>query len=143
MSHTDEPIYSADAKLSSDQASLLQLPSNTNAELVKKIRRCSEKMTESLYMLANEPVLGCFRIYEHLAKSGVQMATKANQMRQLKNELNGGLFDVEYSIESVRKMSASDSRFREGHESLKNALFYKQQLDYEQKRKTEQQRLSS
>jgi hypothetical protein len=119
----------------SSETSLLQLPGGGDGELDKKIRKCSDRITDCVYVLANEPVLGCYRVYEHVHKTSVQLASRNKQLRNLQAQLSGGLFDVEYSIDSVRKMADSVQRFRAGHESLKNALFHKQQLDYELQRK--------
>lgn len=121
--------------VASDSVSLLQMPIGTDGELDKRIRRCSDRIGESVYVLANEPVLGCYRVYEHVLKTSGQLTQRNKQLRALQSQLSGGLFDVQYSIDSVRQMADTAPIFRAGHESLKNALFYHQQLKYETQRK--------
>lgn len=127
---------SSPAESVDSQVSLTSLSIEPDAELEKKIRRCSDRMTECIYGLANEPVLGCYRVYEHISKTTSQLTNRDKQLRELHNQLTGGLFDMEYSIVSVRKMAESVAQFQAGHQSLKDALFYKQQLDYEMQRKS-------
>lgn len=52
-------------------------------------------------------------------------------MRKLKKGLQKCCFGIDYSIKTLKSMDSSVQHFQNMQELLKNALFMKQQLDYE------------
>lgn len=56
-------------------------------------------------------------------------------MNKLKEELQGVCYDLEYSVEAVKSIDAADEPLNNIQELLKNAIFLKQQLKYEETRR--------
>jgi len=102
-------------------------------ELVKKTRKACEKVTETTYVLANEPMLGCYRLQEHCHKTVPQMTHLRIDQRKLNQELQGTLYDIDYSINILKTIkSNTDKHFETIQDLVKNSLFLKQQLDHEE-----------
>lgn len=53
-------------------------------------------------------------------------------MKKVRRNLQGCCYGVDYSINSIKQMEGSTVHFQNIQELLKNALFIKQQLDYEE-----------
>ena len=53
-------------------------------------------------------------------------------MKKIQNRLKGNFFDLEYSISAIKSMYGTERQFQNIQELLKNSLFLKQQLDYEE-----------
>ncbi|XP_054156792.1 BLOC-1-related complex subunit 8-like [Oppia nitens] len=103
-----------------------------DSDLAKKTKKTCEKISENMYILGNEPSLACFRIQEHCHKSVPQLMDKMNDMKKLQNRLKGNFFDLEYSIGALKSMSGTECHFQNIQELLKNSVFLKQQIDYEE-----------
>lgn len=56
-------------------------------------------------------------------------------MLKLKDDLTGVCYDLEYSVEAVKSIDAADEPLKNIQELLKNAIFLKQQLKYEETRR--------
>lgn len=56
-------------------------------------------------------------------------------MEKLRNELNGICFDIDYSLETLKAIENADEPLKNIQESLKNAIFLRQQLKYEETRR--------
>ena len=128
--------------LTSTLANTLQNTINlTELDLNRKVTKALEKCTYCIYSLSNEPTLACYCIEEHLIKTGVQLTDKREEMRKLDKQLSGALFDMEFSIESIKRMKNSNENFKTTQDLIKNAIFCKQQIDYNDltKRKFQQQ----
>lgn len=108
----------------------LPTPLTNEQELSRKVNKSLEKCTSCIYAIANEPTLACFCIEEHLFKTGGQLVEKNEEMRKLDKQLSGALFDVDFSIESIKKMKNTLSNFKTTQDLIKDAIFHKQQIDY-------------
>lgn len=53
----------------------------------------------------------------------------------MRNDLNGIVFDIDYSLETLKSIENADEPLRNIQESLKNAIFLRQQLKYEETRR--------
>lgn len=115
--------------------------SSSESELNRKVTRALEKCTSCIYSISNEPTLACYCIEEHLIKTGIQLTDKRDEMRKLEKQLSGAIFDIEFSIESVKRMKNSNQNFKNTQDLIKDAIFCKQQIDYNNlsKRKFQQQ----
>lgn len=60
---------------------------------------------------------------------------KRSDVTKLKEELQGVCYDLEYSVEAVKSIDAADEPLKNIQELLKNAIFLKQQLKYEETRR--------
>lgn len=60
---------------------------------------------------------------------------KRTDVLKLKDELQGVCYDLEYSVEAVKTIDAADEPLKNIQELLKNAIFLRQQLKYEETRR--------
>ncbi|CAG2171390.1 unnamed protein product [Oppiella nova] len=109
---------------------------HTDSDLTKKTKKTCEKISENLYILGNEPSLACYRIQEHCHKSVPQLVDKMvamiGDMKRIQSRLKGNFYDLEYSISALKSMSGTEQYFQNVQELLKNSVFLKQQIDYEE-----------
>lgn len=117
------------------------MSSSGESELNRKATKTLEKCTSCIYSISNEPTLACFCIEEHLIKTGRQLTERRDEMRKLEKQLSGALFDIEFSIDSVKRMKNSNENFKSTQDLIKNSIFCKQQCDYNtlSKRRFQQQ----
>lgn len=114
---------------------------SAESELNRKVTKALEKCTTCIYSISNEPTLACYCIEEHLIKTGVQLTDRRDEMRKLEKQLSGALFDIEFSIDSVKRMKNSNDNFKRTQDLITNSIFSKQQCDYNalSKRRFQQQ----
>lgn len=117
------------------------MASSGESELNRKVTKALEKCTACIYSISNEPTLACYCIEEHLIKTGVQLTDRREEMRKLEKQLSGALFDIEFSIDSVKRMKNSNENFKSTQDLIKNAIFCNRQCDYNtlSKRRFQQQ----
>ncbi|XP_045216348.2 BLOC-1-related complex subunit 8-like [Mercenaria mercenaria] len=107
---------------------------NPDLELEAKTKKVTEKLSESMNVIANEPSLAFFRIQEHVRKCLPQLAETKHEVQDLQQKVQGASFDAEYAANAVHEMHKSSSHFTSIQDLLKNSMFLKQQIDYEQNR---------
>ncbi|XP_060566961.1 BLOC-1-related complex subunit 8 homolog isoform X1 [Ruditapes philippinarum] len=108
---------------------------NPDLELEAKTKKVTEKLSESMNIIANEPSLAFFRIQEHVRKCLPQLAETKHEVQDLQQKVQGASFDAEYAANAVHEMHKSSSHFTNIQDLLKNSMFLKQQIDYEQNRR--------
>ncbi|KAL8615924.1 hypothetical protein ACOMHN_034600 [Nucella lapillus] len=112
-----------------------------DAELDHRSHRVTEKLSESINTIANEPSVAFYRIQEHVRKTLPQLVEQKHEVEEVQQLVQGACFDTEYAGNAVKGMEKSVVHFQNIQELLKNAMFMKQQIDYEEARKR-QNRLS-
>lgn len=95
----------------------------------------TEKISENVHIVANEPSLAFYRIQENVRKVVPVIIDKRTDVLKLKDDLQGVCYDLEYSVEAVKTIDAADEPLKNIQELLKNAIFLKQQLKYEETRR--------
>lgn len=85
--------------------------------------------------MANEPSLALYRIQENVRKVVPVIIEKRGEVDKLRNELSGICFDIDYSLETLKSIENAEEPLKNIQESLKNALFLRQQLKYEEARR--------
>ncbi|KAK2181236.1 hypothetical protein NP493_405g03011 [Ridgeia piscesae] len=110
---------------------------------LEKLMTVTEKLSENIHMIANEPCLAYFRIQEHVHKTVPQLVEKKHEMNELQQEIQGSCFDTEYAVNAVKGMGRSGRHFNSVQELLKNCMFMKQQITYEQTHSRHQQNQSA
>lgn len=108
---------------------------SVDIELENKVKKASEKISENLHIVANEPSLACYRLQEHIQKSLPQLVLKKLEVNQIHRELQGKCYDLEYSIQAVKSIHRSKENFRNIQELIRNAVFFKQLLSCEESQK--------
>ncbi|KAG4076177.1 hypothetical protein HA402_014726 [Bradysia odoriphaga] len=107
---------------------------NNDAELNVKVKKTTEKISENMHIVANEPSLAFYRIQEHVRKVLPMIVDRKAEVANLNQELQGHCYDMEYALKSIKSIENSDATFKTIQESLKNAIFLKQQLKFEEAR---------
>lgn len=95
----------------------------------------TEKISENVHIVANEPSLAFYRVQENVRKVVPVIIEKRTDVNKLREELQGACYDLEYSVEAVKSIDDADEPLKNVQELLKNAIFLKQQLKYEETRR--------
>lgn len=106
--------------------------SQNNNDLNIKVKKSSEKLSENIHIVSNDPSLAFFRIQEHVRKVIQPILDKRIEVIELTKELQGHCFDMEYSISSMKNIESSGDVFSNIQDMVKNSIFLKQQLRYEE-----------
>ncbi|XP_014209950.1 BLOC-1-related complex subunit 8 homolog [Copidosoma floridanum] len=107
----------------------------SDQELETKVKKATERISENLHIVANEPSLAFYRLQEHVRKALPPMVEKRVEVLALKQQLQGRCYDVEYAVTAIKDMEGATNSFNNTLELLKNAIFYKQQIKYEEQRR--------
>ena len=95
----------------------------------------TERISENMHIVANEPSLAFYRLQEHVRKALPPMVEKRVEVLALRQQLQGRCYDVEYAVSAVKTMQGAEKSFDNTLEFIKNAIFFKQQLKYEEQRR--------
>ncbi|XP_011692565.1 PREDICTED: protein MEF2BNB homolog [Wasmannia auropunctata] len=104
-------------------------------ELETKVKKATERISENMHIVANEPSLAFYRLQEHVRKALPPMVEKRVEVLALQQQLLGRCYDVEYAVSAIRTMHGAGKSFENTLEFIKNAIFFKQQLKYEEQRR--------
>uniref|UniRef100_A0A8D2PK17 BLOC-1 related complex subunit 8 n=1 Tax=Zosterops lateralis melanops TaxID=1220523 RepID=A0A8D2PK17_ZOSLA len=66
-------------------------------EMQLKVKKVTDKFTESLYVLANEPSVALFRLQEHVRRSLPELAQHKSDMQSWEEQSQGAIYTVEYA----------------------------------------------
>ena len=88
-----------------------------------------------MHIIANEPSLAFYRIQEHVRKVLPMIVERKAELVSLQQDLLGHCYDMEYSVGAVKSIERSEDTFKNIQEMLKNAIFLKQQLKFEETRR--------
>ncbi|KAF6205848.1 hypothetical protein GE061_020022 [Apolygus lucorum] len=106
-------------------------------QLESKVKKATERISENIHIIGNEPSLAFYRLQEHVRKALPPMVEKRVEVSKLHAELQGRCYDVEYAVSAVKGIGKSEESFERTRELLRNALFFKQQLKYTESRKSQ------
>ncbi|RZF44668.1 hypothetical protein LSTR_LSTR000620 [Laodelphax striatellus] len=104
-------------------------------DLDAKVKKATERISENMHIVANEPSLAFYRLQEHVRKALPPMVEKRVDVTRLHQRLQGHCYDVEYAISAVKSMENADRIFVDVQDLLRNAIFLRQQLKYEESRR--------
>ncbi|XP_034241456.1 BLOC-1-related complex subunit 8 homolog [Thrips palmi] len=110
-------------------------PAVSDPELETRVKKASERISENMHIVANEPSLAFYRLQEHVRKSLPPMVENRVEVIKLHRELQGHCYDVEYAVSAVRSMEEAAPHFESMKELIKSATNYKQQLKVEESRR--------
>ena len=114
-----------------------------DVELESRIKKATEKISENMHIVANEPSLAFYRLQEHVRKSLPPMVEKRVEVLQLNQNLQGCLYDVEYGVSALKLIEKADESFSNIKDLLKKALVVKQQLKEEEIKRSKKELTSS
>ncbi|XP_032831888.1 BLOC-1-related complex subunit 8-like isoform X2 [Petromyzon marinus] len=98
-------------------------------ELQLKVRRVSERWTDSMWVLANEPSVGLFRVQEHILRSLPELAEHKTNFLNVEERSNGIVYDVEYACGALSSIASSSLCFSSVEGLLQKAINLKEQLN--------------
>lgn len=104
-----------------------------------KVKKSVEKISENMHIVGNEPSLAFYRIQEHCRKVLPLVVERRSEVEYLQQELQGKCYDLEYAVGAVKTISAAEEPIQNIHELLKNAIFLKQQLKYEENKRAKKE----
>ncbi|XP_030760583.1 BLOC-1-related complex subunit 8 homolog [Sitophilus oryzae] len=108
---------------------------NSDSDLEVRVRKATERISENMHIVANEPSLAFYRLQEHVRKALHPMVDRRTDVNKLHVELQGRCYDMEYAVGALKSTSSANETFDNIREGLKNAIFLKQQLKYEESRR--------
>ncbi|XP_055396579.1 BLOC-1-related complex subunit 8 isoform X5 [Bubalus kerabau] len=66
-------------------------------EMQLKGKKVTDKFTESVYVLANEPSVALYRLQEHVRRSLPELAQHKADMQRWEEQSQGAIYTVEYA----------------------------------------------
>ncbi|KAK9758719.1 BLOC-1-related complex sub-unit 8 [Popillia japonica] len=108
---------------------------NTDSDLEVKVKKATERISENMHIVANEPSLAFYRLQEHVRKAINPMVDRRVDVNKLHQELQGRCYDMEYAISAIKAIDKAENSFKSIQDNLKNSIFLKQQLKYEESRR--------
>uniref|UniRef100_A0A0P4VRT2 Uncharacterized protein n=1 Tax=Rhodnius neglectus TaxID=72488 RepID=A0A0P4VRT2_9HEMI len=109
-----------------------------DAQLECKVKKVTERISENIHIVANEPSLAFYRLQEHVRKALPPMVDKRMEVGKLHQELQGRCYDAEYAVSAVKAIENAESSFQTTQDLLRNALFFKQQLKYKESQRSKE-----
>ncbi|XP_055514646.1 BLOC-1-related complex subunit 8 isoform X2 [Leucoraja erinacea] len=103
-------------------------------ELQLRVRRVTDKFTESMYFLANEPSVALYRLQEHVRRSLPELVQHKTDMQGVEEQCQGAIYTVEYACSAVKSMSNSAAYFKNIEGLLRQAISIKDQMSSLQSR---------
>ncbi|XP_018334062.1 BLOC-1-related complex subunit 8 homolog isoform X2 [Agrilus planipennis] len=100
-------------------------------DLEIRVKKATERISENMHIVANEPSLAFYRLQEHVRKALNPIVDRRSDVLKLHQELQGRCYDVD----AIKAMNKADTSFKNTLDHIKNAIFVKQQLKYEESRK--------
>ncbi|XP_061539536.1 BLOC-1-related complex subunit 8 isoform X2 [Phycodurus eques] len=104
-------------------------------EMQLKVRRVSDKFTESMYVLANEPSVALYRLQEHVRRSLPELVQHKTDMQSWEEQSQGAIYSVEYACSAVRSMAKSSVYFKNIDSLLRQAISMREQMSISQGRR--------
>ncbi|XP_077633547.1 BLOC-1-related complex subunit 8 isoform X2 [Crocuta crocuta] len=91
-------------------------------EMQLKGKKVTDKFTESVYVLANEPSVALYRLQEHVRRSLPELAQHKADMQRWEEQSQGAIYTVEYACSAVKSLVDSSVYFRSVEGLLKQAI---------------------
>nr|CAH7763389.1 unnamed protein product [Callosobruchus chinensis] len=88
-----------------------------------------------MHIVANEPSLAFYRLQEHVRKALNPMVDRRVDVEKIHTELQGRCYDIEYAVGALKSINQAEESLKNIQDNLKNAIFLKQQLKYEENRR--------
>lgn len=98
-------------------------------EIQIKVKRVTDRFTESMYVLANEPSVALYRLQEHVRRSLPELVQHKSDMQRSEEQSQGAIYTVEYACSALRSMTNSHVCFRNIESLLRQAINIKEELN--------------
>ncbi|XP_063056552.1 BLOC-1-related complex subunit 8 isoform X1 [Engraulis encrasicolus] len=103
-------------------------------EMQLKVKRVTDKFTESMYVLANEPSVALYRLQEHVRRSLPELVQHKSDMQSWEEQSQGAIYTVEYACSAVKSMTNSSLYFKSIEGLLRQSISMKDQINNTQGR---------
>ncbi|KAI1891731.1 hypothetical protein AGOR_G00146780 [Albula goreensis] len=103
-------------------------------EMQLKVKRVTDKFTESMYVLANEPSVALYRLQEHVRRSLPELVQHKTDMQSWEEQSQGAIYTVEYACSAVKSMTNSSLYFKSIEGLLRQAISIKDHISATQGR---------
>eukprot|EP00117_Sycon_ciliatum_P036499 scpid105337/ scgid3127/ Protein MEF2BNB homolog len=70
---------------------------DVDPEFQHRVVKVTDRFSESLVLLGNEPSLGLYRLQEHVRRSMPVLVDKKRELEQINQQVQGVCFDTEYA----------------------------------------------
>ncbi|XP_038071327.1 BLOC-1-related complex subunit 8-like isoform X1 [Patiria miniata] len=110
-------------------ASINRSSDSGDPEVEYRVKKVTEKFSECMHIVANEPSLAMFRIQEHIRKSLPKLAECKMELGQTQQLVQGAYYDVDYAIRAVSDIQNSTQSFASIENMLKDSITCKRQLN--------------
>ncbi|TRY81745.1 hypothetical protein DNTS_031658 [Danionella cerebrum] len=97
-------------------------------EMQLKVKRVTDKFTESMYVLANEPSIALYRLQEHVRRSLPELVQHKTDMQSWEEQSQGAIYTVEYACSAVKSMKNSSLYFKNIDGLLHQTISLKEQM---------------
>ena len=97
-------------------------------DLSTRMYRVTNNFNEALYVSANEPSLGMYRIQEHVAVTVPKIVEQKQVLQDMCQKVEGACFDMEYDTQALSSMG-NITQFASIRDSLRSAIELKARLD--------------
>ncbi|XP_044109733.1 BLOC-1-related complex subunit 8 isoform X2 [Neovison vison] len=77
-------------------------------EMQLKGKKVTDKFTESVYVLANEPSVALYRLQEHVRRSLPELAQHKADMQRWEEQSQGAIYTVEYACSSLDSSAGTE-----------------------------------
>ncbi|XP_062411574.1 BLOC-1-related complex subunit 8 [Sardina pilchardus] len=104
-------------------------------EMQLKVKRVTDKFTESMYVLANEPSVALYRLQEHVRRSLPELVQHKSDMQSWEEQSQGAIYTVEYACSAVKSMTNSSLYFKSIEGLLRQTISMKDQINNTQGRR--------
>ncbi|XP_006639919.2 BLOC-1-related complex subunit 8 isoform X1 [Lepisosteus oculatus] len=103
-------------------------------EMQLKVKRVTDKFTESMYVLGNEPSVALYRLQEHVRRSLPELVQHKTDMQSWEEQSQGAIYSVEYACSAVKGMTNSSFYFKSIDGLLRQAIGLKDSINSSQGR---------
>ncbi|KAM6464003.1 BLOC-1-related complex subunit 8 [Python bivittatus] len=98
-------------------------------EMQLKVKKVTDKFTESMNVLANEPSVALYRLQEHVRRSLPELAEHKADMQSWEEQSQGAIYTVEYACSAIKNMKDSSMYFKNIEGLLNHAITIKHRLN--------------
>nr|XP_028569478.1 BLOC-1-related complex subunit 8 [Podarcis muralis] len=98
-------------------------------EMQLKVKKVTDKFTESMYVLANEPSVALYRLQEHVRRSLPELAQHKADMQSWEEQSQGAIYTVEYACSAIKNMKDSSVYFKSIEGLLRHTIAMKDRLN--------------
>ncbi|XP_061457984.1 BLOC-1-related complex subunit 8 isoform X1 [Rhineura floridana] len=98
-------------------------------EMQLKVKKVTDKFTESMYVLANEPSVALYRLQEHVRRSLPELAQHKADMQSWEEQSQGAIYTVEYACSAIKNMKDSGVYFKSIEGLLRHTIAMKDRLN--------------